>query len=117
MAGEGDAGVVDHALLHRRGHHGVELAGEAAADGAVEDIEDVAAVGGIELAGEPGPAKRNMFDSGKTLKQPPIADDDNAGGKGFARDPAAKLRSDASGLARGEGDDRTLYRSSSRSST
>jgi hypothetical protein len=51
------------------------------------------------------------------IEQRAITDDDNACGKGFARDPAAKLRSDASGLARGEGDDRTLYRSSSRSST
>ena len=32
VPGEGDAGVVDRALLHRRGDHGAELAREAAVD-------------------------------------------------------------------------------------
>jgi hypothetical protein len=46
-----------------------------------------------------------------------VADDDDARGKGLARDPRAKLRPDAGGLAGGQRDDRALYRSSSRSST
>ncbi len=36
VAGEGDAGVVDHALVHRRGDHRGELAGEGAVGGALE---------------------------------------------------------------------------------
>ena len=50
VAGEGNAGVVDRALLQRRGDDGVETAGQRAVDRGVEQAEHVAPVGGVELA-------------------------------------------------------------------
>ena len=50
VARERDAGVVDDALLHRRRDHRIELAGHAAVDGAIEQLQHVARVGAIELA-------------------------------------------------------------------
>ncbi len=50
VTGEWHAGVVDGALLHRRGDHGRELTLHAARDGAVQQGEHVARVGGVQLA-------------------------------------------------------------------
>ena len=41
VAGEGDAGVVDHALVHRRGDHGGELARHAAGQRSIEGRQHV----------------------------------------------------------------------------
>ena len=41
VAGEGDAGIVDDALVHRCRYHRVELAREASVDRAVEQRQDV----------------------------------------------------------------------------
>jgi hypothetical protein len=117
VAGEHDAGVVDHALLHRRGHHGVVLAREAAVDRAIEDFEDVAAVGRIERARGARATQRDVLYVGEILEQLPIAQGDQPRIESFAREQVAQLRADAGRLAGGERDDRAPYRSSSRSST
>ena len=48
MAAERDAGVVDHALVHRRRDDGVELPGQCGLDGAVEECQYVRRVGRLE---------------------------------------------------------------------
>ena len=121
MAGEHDARIVDHAFLHRRGHHGVELAAQAAVDRAIEDLEHVAAVGGVGLSRRSRPAQRNMLEL-REIDERPVADRHDAGREALGGEHAAELRADARRLTGGEGDDRAPrddrpYRSSSLSST
>ena len=65
VAGKGDAGVVDDALLHRRGDHGVVFAREAASEREVEHREHIAAVAGVELPGTRGRERGTCSISGK----------------------------------------------------
>jgi hypothetical protein len=46
-----DAGIVDHALLDGRGDHRGELAGHAAVDRTIQQLQDMTCIGAIELAG------------------------------------------------------------------
>ena len=66
VSAEGDAGLVDHALVNRRGDDGVELPGERAVDGALEQRQHVARVGRIRAAGDARCAERQMRDSERT---------------------------------------------------
>ena len=63
VAGEGDAGIVDHALLHRRGHHRGELAVQASPHGAVEDGQHIASICWIEPAGNRRASERHVLDA------------------------------------------------------
>src|SRR3954468_15646585 len=96
MAGERDAGVVDHALLHRRRDHGGVFAFHAAADRAIENRKHVARVRRIELAGRYGTRERHVLDARRALEKRAIADDDNVG---LRREAHAELWTDAGGLA------------------
>ena len=58
VARELDARIVDDALLHRRRDHRGELAGHAAVDGAIQQLQHVACVGAIELARRELPMRR-----------------------------------------------------------
>ena len=58
VAGEGDAGLVDQALLHRRGHHGRELAGQAAVHRAIDQLP--APGGALRTLEPPGSAGRRQ---------------------------------------------------------
>src|SRR5262245_55794485 len=113
------AGVVDNALLHRRGDDRIVFACEAAADGAVENGEHVAAVGRIELAGNARSRERDVLDVRAAGEQRAIADGDDATGKrllgGAHHSQLTDLGPDPGRLAGSERDDRRLYRSSSRS--
>lgn len=51
MAGKGDAGFVDHALVHRCGDHPGEVPVEAALAGAGQGFQDVGGVGSVQLPG------------------------------------------------------------------
>jgi hypothetical protein len=51
VAAERNAGVADHALVQRRGHHGIEASIEAAGDGMVEALQQRQGVGRIGAAG------------------------------------------------------------------
>jgi hypothetical protein len=115
VPGEAYPRVVDHAFVHRRGDHRVVLAGEAPVDRAVEHLQDVAAVGGLEPARLARRRERHMVDVRTPLQQAPVADGDELRAAEPARHRDAQLRPDARRLARGEGDPR--HRSSSRSST
>ena len=110
VAGERDAGVVDHALLHRRGDHGVELAGEAAVDARGRAARARSgALRRIELARrDAGRAQRHVLDCAATRarSERAVADDDHARRAGSAREERAQLGTDAGGLAGGERDDR-----------
>jgi hypothetical protein len=57
---ERNARHVDHALLHRRGHDRIELARHRAVDGAIDEIQNIAPVRGIELARHARRAERNV---------------------------------------------------------
>jgi hypothetical protein len=116
VTGEGNAGIVDHALLHRRGDHRVEFAAEAAGNGAVEHGEHVGAVRRIELSGHRGMAQRKVFDL-RGLEERAVADHHHPRAQVLCGDALAKLGTDAGRLTRGERDHRALYRSSRRSST
>src|SRR5450432_4574292 len=61
VTGEGDAGVVDDALVHRRGNHGIELAFKAAIGGTREYGDHAGGIAFVELAGHDGRARRNMY--------------------------------------------------------
>ena len=101
VAGEGDAGVVDHALLHRRGHHGGELALEAAADGAVENRQHIASVCRIEPAGNRRTRERHVLDARTAGEERAVADDHDVHLRSKAY---AQLGTDAGGLAGSERD-------------
>jgi hypothetical protein len=51
VTAERDAGVVDHALLHRPGDQGVGAAGKTQFGRAIERFDHVGGIGGIEAAG------------------------------------------------------------------
>ena len=51
VPGEGDAGVVDHALMHRCSDHSGEMPIQAALGGAGQGFQDVGGVGLIQLSG------------------------------------------------------------------
>ena len=89
-------------------------------DRAVEEREHVAAVGRIEPAGDARPAQRRRARRPESLSKraPRSPIDDHARVEASrAASISAQVRADAGGLARGQRDDRALYRSSSRSST
>ena len=69
VAGKGNAGVVDRALLQRRGDDGVEPALQGAVDSRVKQRQHVAPVGGIERTGYGRHAERMMFDTDLRLRQ------------------------------------------------
>ncbi|MNN21902.1 hypothetical protein D3C81_1352390 [compost metagenome] len=50
MPGEGDAALVDHALVHRRGDHSGEVAVQAALAGAGEGFQHIAGIRRVQLA-------------------------------------------------------------------
>ncbi|MOA22109.1 hypothetical protein D3C78_1426490 [compost metagenome] len=52
VSGEGDTGLVDHALVHRGGDHPGEVAVDAAVAGAQQGLQHVAGVARVELAGD-----------------------------------------------------------------
>ncbi len=116
VAGEVDARVVDHAFLDRRGHHRVVFAAQATVDRAVQHLEHVAAVGGVEPAGHAGSAQRNVLDL-DAGQQRAVADHRQARVEVFARCARAQLGPHPGGLAGSQRDDRAPYRSSRRSST
>jgi hypothetical protein len=58
VAHERDAGVGDHALMHGGSDDRGKLAGRGAVGRAVEEIEDVTGVGGVEVAGNAGHRER-----------------------------------------------------------
>jgi hypothetical protein len=64
VAGKRNSRVVDDALLHRRRDHRGIFAGEAAPHRAIEQREDVAAIGGVELSGPRRPGERNVLHIG-----------------------------------------------------
>ena len=109
MAAKRDAGIVERAFLHRRGHHRVELAGEAAAQRALEDRDDIGAVRGVEAAGNARPDQRDVLDIGTAGKQAAVADRHDARGERLARHARAKLRPDPGRFARSERDDRSTF--------
>ena len=51
VAGEGNACLIDHALVHRGGDHGGKVAVDAALGGALQGFEHIGGIGGVELAG------------------------------------------------------------------
>lgn len=57
MAGKGDAGFVDHALVHRCGDHPGEVPVEAALAGAGQGFQDVGGVGSVNCPGRTGAAR------------------------------------------------------------
>ena len=60
VPGEGDPGIVDHALLHRRGDECGELARDAAIGRACERLEHVGCVARVERAGVRWRAQRHV---------------------------------------------------------
>src|SRR5688500_15089340 len=128
VAGELNAGIVDDALLHRRGDHGRELAAHAAVDGTVEHREHMARIEDIELAGGAGHAQRHVQHPQRSGPRGPrgpgivgleedvgaqelralgeqlvAADDDQFGGKPGLRECETEIRADAGGFTRGDG--------------
>ncbi len=81
--------------------------------------QHIAAVGGIELAGNARPLEGNMLDARAARQDAAVADDDDARRQGFLCKQGADLRADPCGLARGHrnGGRRNSYLSSRRSST
>ena len=59
---ERDAGIVDHALLHRRSDHRGEFAGEASGQRGVERREHRFGIGPVESSGNDGYRERKMRD-------------------------------------------------------
>ena len=88
MAGKGDAGIVDDALVHRRRDHRRICATDAAVERRIENIQDVTRVGGVEPAGDHRRAQRHVTDvqsraidaqlASTILQQGAIADDHEA---------------------------------------
>ncbi|MNS97900.1 hypothetical protein D3C72_1322490 [compost metagenome] len=77
MAGEGDAGVVDGALLHRRRDHcgipGRGLAARAAAaDGGIEQLQHIGAVARIEPPGLARDRQRDVLDHHVAVGNAPL---------------------------------------------
>ncbi len=129
VAGEGDAGFVDDALLHRRRDDRVELVGDRAGHGGVEQREHigrVAAVGspclrrrtergvrdpqlarhvGVGFAAPVVVQDQRPAGRGRALgEQCAITEADEFAGPGAARDRRAQLGADARGFAGGERD-------------
>jgi hypothetical protein len=125
VAGEGDAGVVDDALLQRRRHHRVEPALAAAVRRHLEGAQHVAAVCGVEPPGNGGARQRRVqhlrgaagrlaAGAGRKirrgerhaqaprplLQEIPVCHHDDAGREAPARELNAEFRPDARGLAR-----------------
>lgn len=60
VAGEGEAGIVDDALVHRRGDDGVKRSIEAACEGSVEQGQHMGAIAGVERARRNGDGGGNV---------------------------------------------------------
>ena len=142
MAGEGDAAIVDHALVHRRGDHGGEFSGQAPVYGAVQRRQHIAGIGRVQPSGGGGGRQRHianfqsLFGGGsagrvimqrkreaklaRTRGQHGLVADQHAtrAGSGL-RQPQRQVRAYAGGFAGGDGQygDVHAYFSSSRSST
>ena len=127
MAGEGKAGIVDDALVHRRGDDGAIAAVHAAGDGGVEQGEHVGAVAGIEHAcGDRGrnrnvahmqtalPVRgngvaadeigRDTEPGGARAQHPDIAQHREAAWQRLLRQRDAEIGPDSGGFAGGEGE-------------
>src|SRR5437763_1792404 len=66
---------VDHALLHRSGHHRRELSRQAAANRAVEDREHIARVRRVEPPGDRGPRERHVLHVLRAGQERAVADE------------------------------------------
>jgi hypothetical protein len=141
VAGEGNAGIVDHCLVHWRRHHCRELAGLATFERSIEQSKNVRRIDRIELSCDGRHAQRHMdeiedtrfrqcrrrplaqTDGGTELRGTrthhfPVGQNDEACCEILLREAQAEFGADAGRLARGDGDDRRhAQRSSSRRST
>jgi hypothetical protein len=116
VTGERNAGVVDDAFLHRRGHHGLVFAGQTALHRPIEQAQDIAAVGGIEPARRARAGERQVLHLRRVPQDGTVAEDHDAGAESLASEHRAELGADSGRLAGSHGD-RESYRSSRRSST
>jgi len=66
VAGEGDTGIVDYALVNRRRDDGVEFPGDGAIDRAIHEPEHITRVGRVQAARDAGSAERVMLDGERT---------------------------------------------------
>ena len=133
VTAEGDAGVVDDALVHGRRYQGVELSGERPLDGAIEQREHVARVRRVRPAGDTRCGERQMLDeepatplrrrrprrlrppvlaqadieaqgTGTFLEQRPVGEANELTRQLLRRERETQLRSDSRRLATGERD-------------
>jgi hypothetical protein len=58
VAGKGDTGLVEQALLYRRGHHRAEFSGQAAIDRAIDQRQYCRGVGAVEPSRDAGCSER-----------------------------------------------------------
>jgi hypothetical protein len=128
VAHEWDARVGDYALMHGGSDDRGELAGGGAVGRAVEEIEDVTRVGGVEVAGGAGHRERVVLNKegaglvatrcGRFVvaqlnaqtepfralgEEVPVGETHELAGELAGRNRKAELRADASRLAGGEG--------------
>ena len=62
VAGEGNAGVIDETVMHRRRDDGIEFMRESTVDRTIKDPEHEACVPHVELAGDAGRCERMVLD-------------------------------------------------------
>ena len=140
MTGEMHARLIDDTFMHGRGRHRSKLAAAATGECAIEEIEHIAAIAGIEFArlgrrGEwymddrqaaavnrkirrkRGQANRQAERLGTRCQQIPVAQNDGLRITGKVGQTQAEFGADTGRFAAGDGDDRAHYFSSSRFST
>jgi hypothetical protein len=132
VAGEGDARVVDDALVHRSGDERVELAAHAAGDGGCQRFDHVGSVGDIRLARSDGarrPDRQHINARARGIASVPFTRGEcqaqlscprfQHGGIGDQHQRTARrllcethgnIRPDTGGLAGGEGNDGNVRR-------